>query len=114
MRNKDRSAAAAGETVPAGTMAQALPPFPEETSYKANIANASARGILAASGAASCEPAYELAHPKGTRYCLKYELGLCPVHQGARPTGPLFLVNNGRCLALGFDCARCEMTVSAS
>ena len=48
-----------------------------------------------------------------TRYCLKYELGLCPVHQGAKPTGPLYLVNNGRRLSLGFDCARCEMTVNA-
>ena len=48
-----------------------------------------------------------------TRYCIRYELGLCPVHQGAKDTGPLFLLNNGRRLSLGFDCARCEMTVSA-
>ena len=46
-----------------------------------------------------------------TRYCIKYELGMCPRHQGAKATGPLFLVNNGRRLALGFDCAKCEMTV---
>ena len=46
-----------------------------------------------------------------TRYCIKYELGLCPRHQGAAPTGPLFLVNNGRRLPLGFDCGSCEMTV---
>ncbi len=46
-----------------------------------------------------------------SRYCIRYELGLCPVHQGATPTGPLFLVNNGRRLALGFDCKACEMTV---
>ena len=49
-----------------------------------------------------------------SRYCIRYELGLCPVHQGAKDTGPLFLVNNGRRLALGFDCSRCEMTVSAA
>ena len=48
-----------------------------------------------------------------TRYCIRYELGLCPVHQGAKDTGPLFLLNNGRRLALGFDCSRCEMTVSS-
>ena len=47
-----------------------------------------------------------------TRYCIRYELGLCPVHQGAKPTGPLFLLNNGRRLTLGFDCAACEMTVA--
>ena len=48
-----------------------------------------------------------------TRYCIRYELGLCTVHQGAKDTGPLFLLNNGRRLLLGFDCSRCEMTVSA-
>ena len=46
-----------------------------------------------------------------SRYCIKYELGLCPSRQGAKPTEPLFLVNNGRRLSLGFDCARCEMSV---
>ncbi|MBQ8022066.1 MAG: hypothetical protein IJ255_05200 [Bacteroidales bacterium] len=46
-----------------------------------------------------------------SKYCIRYELGLCPKHQGARETGPLFLVNNGRRLALGFDCRACEMTV---
>ena len=49
-----------------------------------------------------------------TRYCIKYELGLCPRHQKAKPTGALFLVNNGRRLALGFDCDKCEMTVKAA
>lgn len=49
-----------------------------------------------------------------TKYCIRHELGMCPVHQGARNPGPLFLVNNGRRLALGFDCAACEMTVSES
>ena len=108
------------------------PAFPEETSYKANIANAVAREVIsggAGSGdcetgddcsrPAACDPAYELARPEKaelmrTRYCLKYELGLCPVHQAAKPTGPLFLLNNGRRLALGFDCARCEMTVAVA
>ena len=46
-----------------------------------------------------------------SKYCIRYELGLCPVHQGAADSGPLFLLNNGRRFALGFDCKRCEMTV---
>ena len=49
-----------------------------------------------------------------SRYCIRYELGLCPVHQGAGDSGPLFLLNNGRRLALGFNCKECEMTVSAA
>ena len=97
-----------------GRRSEGAVPFPEETTYKANVANRVAAGFIP-----GADPAYEIAHPEGaelmrTRYCLKYELGLCPVHQGARPTGPLFLVNNGRRLALGFDCARCEMTVVAA
>ena len=61
----------------------------------------------------SAENARESAQLMLSRYCIRYELGLCPVHQGAKDTGPLFLLNNGRRLALGFDCARCEMTVSS-
>ena len=47
-----------------------------------------------------------------SKYCIRYELGMCPVHQGAADPGPLFLLNNGRRLALGFDCKACEMTVT--
>ena len=48
-----------------------------------------------------------------TKYCVRYELGLCPKYQGARSPKELFLLNNGRRLALHFDCAACEMTVTA-
>jgi len=86
-------------------------------SYKYNVANAPARALYEARGAQRVEPAYELAHPAGaelmrTRYCIRYELGLCPVHQGAKESRPLFLLNNGRRLRLHFDCAKCEMTVT--
>lgn len=47
-----------------------------------------------------------------TRYCVRYELGMCPRYQGATPPERLFLMNNGRKLALNFDCSACEMTVS--
>jgi len=90
---------------------------PESLSYKSNIANSKAEAAMRQLGATSVESAYELSHRAGaelmrTRYCIKYELGLCPRFQGHAPTGPLFLVNNGRRFALGFDCAACEMTVS--
>lgn len=86
-------------------------------SYKYNVSNAAARTLYEARGAESIEPAYELAHRKDaelmrTRYCVRYELGMCPVHQGAKESRPLFLLNNGRRLALHFDCAKCEMTVT--
>jgi len=47
-----------------------------------------------------------------SKYCVKYELGICPVHQGAKQGPALFLVNNGRRLSLTFDCKNCEMIVS--
>lgn len=47
-----------------------------------------------------------------SKYCVRYELGLCPVHQGAVPPDRLFLINNGRRFALRFDCAACEMTLT--
>ena len=88
-------------------------------SYKENIANALSRGVYERLGATAVEPAYELAHQPGaelmrSRYCIRYELGLCPRHQGARDTGPLFLLNNGHRLALSFDCHHCEMVVSSA
>ena len=46
-----------------------------------------------------------------SKYCIRFELGLCPRFQRAKDTGPLFLLNNGRRLELGFDCRACEMTV---
>ena len=46
-----------------------------------------------------------------TKYCIKYELGLCEKHFGAAPTGKLHLLNNSRRLDLHFDCANCEMSV---
>ncbi len=47
-----------------------------------------------------------------TRYCVRHELGLCPRQDGRKRPDPLYLRNNGRRLRLGFDCARCEMTVT--
>ena len=49
-----------------------------------------------------------------TKYCIRYELGMCPKYQGARPPQELFLLNNGRRLALHFDCAACEMSVTSA
>ena len=86
-------------------------------SYKYNIANHISREVYASRGAEETAPAYELSHPADaelmrTRYCIRHELGLCPVHQGAKQIRPLFLLNNGRKFALKFDCKQCEMTVS--
>lgn len=85
--------------------------------YKSNISNRLSEELYIGSGAESTENAYEIepvrnAELMRSRYCIRFELGMCPVHQHAKDSGPLFLVNNGRRLALRFDCRNCEMTVS--
>ena len=87
-----------------------------QVTYKSNVANEETKQIYRDRGAEEIERAYEITHRKGaelmrTKYCIRYELGLCPVHQGANPPARLFLLNNGKRYTLGFDCSRCEMTV---
>lgn len=104
-------------------------------SYKANIANHTARKIYMSLGASRTDDAFEISHRPDaelmrTKYCIRYELGLCPVHQAGRQHGRanhtsgmvnppipssrktnLYLTNNGKRYHLAFDCANCEMVV---
>ena len=90
--------------------------YDQKVSYKQNISNKLSEELYKEAGVVACEKAYELTHREGaelmrTRYCIRYELGMCPVHQKAKDSGPLFLLNNGQRFALHFDCRNCEMTV---
>jgi putative protease len=68
------------------------------------------------------DPAYEMEAHEGvqvmrTKYCIKYELGLCQKHpDGSRSTAtfrePLYLANGNNKLRLEFDCKNCEMIVN--
>ncbi len=86
-------------------------------------------------GCTQTDDAFEISHlPDAelmrTKYCIRHELGLCPVHrktgrhQGKanittgssksatnHPAGHLYLTNNGKRYHLAFDCANCEMVV---
>jgi len=90
----------------------------EAASYTANCANHLAKEVLEDLGYESVEEAYELnpspdAELMRSRYCIKYELGLCPkLHPAQKVKEPLALVNAGRKLKLSFDCKNCEMVVS--
>ncbi len=89
---------------------------PRRLTYKDNVANSLSVALYRSRGTESIEPAFELSHREGaelmrSKYCIRYELGLCPVHQGAKDPGPLFLLNNGRRFSLRFDCRACEMVV---
>ena len=98
-----------------GTVTQAS--APKELSYKANVANSIDRAIYSQRGAEKMEDAYEISHRPGaelmrSKYCVRYELGLCP-KQGKNKPEPLYLLNAGKRLRLDFHCAECEMTVIA-
>ena len=99
-------------------------------SYKANIANHIASETYQSLGATQTDDAFEISHRPDaelmrTKYCIRYELGLCPVHlQSGKPQGKgsphglttatlknLSLINNGKRYRLAFDCANCEMIV---
>jgi len=88
-------------------------------SYKYNVANHMAAEVYSGRGAEKIDNAYELEHQKDaelmrTKYCIRYELGLCPKHHKSGSNRPLFLLNNGQKFKLFFDCKVCEMTVSAT
>ena len=91
--------------------------YSKNLSYKYNVSNRMADSLYRMAGAEIVEPAYELSRQDSaelmrTRYCIRYELGICPRHHKAKDSGPLFLLNNGRRFALHFDCRNCEMTVT--
>ena len=91
----------------------------KDLSYKYNVSNRLSGSVYRMAGAEMIEPAYELEHQEAaelmrTRYCIRFELGICPKYHKAKDSGPLFLVNNGQRFALHFDCLNCEMTVTES
>ena len=90
----------------------------KEVSYKSNVSNRLSAAVYNAAGAVKIEKAYELGHQNGaelmrTRYCIRYELGMCPKHHGVKDSGPLFLLNNGQRFSLHFDCRSCEMILTS-
>lgn len=64
-------------------------------------------------------PAYELKADQNvelmrTKYCIKFELGLCPKEKSSKKAEvnePLFLVNQKKKFRLVFDCKNCEMVI---
>lgn len=102
----------------------------EKLPYLANCSNTVSGKLYERLGAKEVAPAYELAEePQAelmrTKYCIKYELGICPNYKTrwANDTGyrnnagkmdftePLYLVNGKNRFMLKFDCANCEMLV---
>ena len=96
-------------------------PYPEkELKFTGNVVNSLARKFFERHGSKVVQEGYELidATPGDTvmttKYCLRYELGDCLKDRAPKEKqlpAKLFLENNGKSLALEFDCNRCEMKI---
>ncbi|MBR4882629.1 MAG: hypothetical protein IKU18_01995, partial [Bacteroidales bacterium] len=105
-------------------------PAPEKLTYLANCSNSASRQLYSTLGAKEIARAYELEEAPGaelmrTKYCIKYEWGLCPNYKTRWAadkgytnnlgkisfTEPLYLLNGKNRLQLKFDCANCEMLI---
>ena len=88
--------------------------IPPAQTVKLNCSNHLSRGLYGSIGLQP-EEAFELSGDHSgeyselmrTKYCIRYELGLC----GKKIAEPWYLINNGKKLRLKFDCKNCEMVV---
>lgn len=95
-------------------------PYPvKNLDFHANVFNALARRFYERHGAAVTEPAFEsLSDTTGktvmtTRYCIRYQLDMCPKtqHSGHSLQEPLRLRDAHYTYRLEFDCRQCRMFV---
>jgi putative protease len=102
---------------PASLPANLRPLEGKPSDYRANISNKLSEKLYKELGSLSVDPAFEIAPPAEAelmrcKYCIKYELGLCPKEGGGKGLSePLYLTNGGREFRLGFDCKNCEMVI---
>lgn len=110
-----------------GELSYCNPVRGKNLSYLANCSNSLSARLYSGMGAESVDDAYEISHRRGvelmrTKYCLKFELGLCRKNPGSalnslnglngeKADEPLFLLNGKKRLELRFDCLRCEMVI---
>jgi putative protease len=92
-----------------------IPYLTNEIDFTANVSNHLSERFYCRHGVKQIERSVET----GTvpqklmynKYCIKFELGMCPLKQGAPNSGNLFLRYSDKKLKLHFDCKKCEMSV---
>lgn len=109
-------------SVPAKTL-QNKPLQGRVLDYRYNIANSKSKELYQKLGAQVEGMAFEISAPEKAelmrcKYCIKYELGICPHHVNPEVSGdaskavePLWLENGSKRFRLGFDCGKCEMII---
>jgi 23S rRNA 5-hydroxycytidine C2501 synthase len=97
-------------------------PYPEtKLDFMYNVSNKKARQFYERHGVTDIEQAFELQWDPGksrvmtTKYCIKYELKKCPIHQkdvmGEKLKEPLVLKQGELEYKLKFNCKPCEMEI---
>ena len=95
------------------------PYFIKDVDFRANILNQKALEFYKRHGVETADYGLEETQEYSdkplmtTKYCLRYELGQCLVRHQVTDDyrSELFLENNGRRLALKFDCKNCQMQI---
>lgn len=95
-------------------------PYPEsKLCFKSNVSNSLSQKFYEKHGVEAIDNAFELQQEKSsielmvTRYCIRYEIGICPIKQNGKPTGELYLRDNKNLYPLEFDCKNCVMKVKS-
>lgn len=89
----------------------------QKLDFKGNISNSMSKTFLKNHGVLKIDEAFEIDIPNNavelmtTRYCIKYELNMCPAKQGAIPSKQLFIQDNQNTYPLVFDCKKCQMKI---
>ena len=93
---------------------------PPKQTTQLNCANSLSKEVYAAVGI-DAAPAYELDASRHIefmrcKYCIRYEMRLCPRQpgNGVRKAAPLYLVNNDRHILVTFNCSSCEMILKSA
>ncbi len=97
-------------------------PYPvKQLDFTYNVSNAIARSFYQRHGVTEIEKAFELQWDPGksrvmvTKYCVKYELGKCPIYHkdtlGEKLKEPLVLKHGENEYKLKFNCKPCEMEI---
>ena len=95
------------------------PYFETALDYRANILNSRAEQFYRRHGVTQIDYGVEKTHDftgkalMTTKYCLRYELGLC-LKQHPSSRGDLYLRNNRNWFKLSFNCQQCQMTLTAA
>ncbi len=93
--------------------------YTDTMDFRGNVLNDFARKFYARAGVSQIENAAESGislvgrRVMTCRYCIRYELDMCPKTNETNDSSSLYLENeDGKLLRLDFDCARCEMGVT--